>query len=885
MKKWISILLVTIMAFNVCVGDFHLKANAKEEIHTPILDNYSVSKEYIQKGDSVDITFNLADENIKSATKLKNAYVKMADDSAFAYTGSGFTTDTIQYDKDKCGGQITFDLKNAVYQGEGHKLAMIYGFNLNGEKYENLIAFSIEETMRRVPKAEAPIKGFDLIAEDKQRGTTPKEPIKQDGEEEQKEKIDGIDERVRDAQRWLNQRYGGKPGYTNIPEDGVPGTRVASAFVTGLQIDLGIPQPTGIFGDATKAAFNAQIGSLNLGSQDSADKPYVTMLQHAMFCKGYSPGSVNGIFGPNTSSGILKMKSDAGFIGASDSSVDSMWFKAVLSSDAYVVVNNGDPKIRNAQQYLNRNYYNYFGIEPCDGHYSRDTNKAVIYALQAEEGLDTDTANGRFGPTTKARCPNLPNDARYSAETLKNFIMILQFELYFNQAELYSQIDFNGFYSDTIRKSVSAFQKFMCLPNTSGFADVGTIMSLMVSTGDPERSARGCDCSVKLDAAKVLTLYSAGYRYVGRYLTNVPGGIDKRMDVNEFHTISQGGLRVFPIFQQGNEFKDHFSEAQGKIDASLAVEAMRKLYKGNNATIYFAVDYDFMDYEVTQQVIPYFTGVNEVMHNTYKDEYKVGIYGSRNICTRVSSAGLATTSFVSDLSTGYSGNYGYAMPKNWAFDQYSTYKFSGFDLDKDAVSGRDNGISLNTKYNYNRNAARNYMDIWNNSYNPQYYHYGADCANYVSQCLAAGGIPMTDFWYSYKTDDIDNNNEILNAEDASFNVGEQWRLAKKQYEYFKDYDYGYINGEVIRINRTDDIKSIIKQCNDQGKPIHVGDLMYFADDNKGGVHHATIISKLDEQMIYYSAHTGNCLDKSLSAGFDDNPNDGYVYIIRLKNCN
>ena len=40
---------------------------------------------------------------------------------------------------------------------------------------------------------------------------------------------------------------------------------------------------------------------------------------------------------------------------------------------------------------------NIFGLMPCDGHYSRDTNKALIYALQAEEGMDTNTANGYFG--------------------------------------------------------------------------------------------------------------------------------------------------------------------------------------------------------------------------------------------------------------------------------------------------------------------------------------------------------------------------------------------------------------------------------------------------------------------------------------------------------
>lgn len=48
------------------------------------------------------------------------------------------------------------------------------------------------------------------------------------------------------------------------------------------------------------------------------------------------------------------------------------------------------------------------------------------------------------------------------------------------------------------------------------------------------------------------------------------------------------------------------------------------------------------------------------------------------------------------MSTGFSGNLGYSIPKNWAFDQFHEFEFSSspnFPLDKDAYSGRDKGIS------------------------------------------------------------------------------------------------------------------------------------------------------------------------------------------------
>lgn len=49
----------------------------------------------------------------------------------------------------------------------------------------------------------------------------------------------------------------------------------------------------------------------------------------------------------------------------------------------------------------------------------------------------------------------------------------------------------------------------------------------------------------------------------------------------------------------------------------------------------------------------------------------IGIYGTRNVCTLVYEAGYAVASFVSDMSTGYSGNMGFMIPPNWNYDQYA----------------------------------------------------------------------------------------------------------------------------------------------------------------------------------------------------------------------
>ena len=62
--------------------------------------------------------------------------------------------------------------------------------------------------------------------------------------------------------------------------------------------------------------------------------------------------------------------------------------------------------------------------------------------------------------------------------------------------------------------------------------------------------------------------------------------------------------------------------------------------------------------QCAEQVIPYFIGIGTVMEESYDNKYRIGVYGSRNICQKVCSLTKAESSFVADMSTGYSGNLG-----------------------------------------------------------------------------------------------------------------------------------------------------------------------------------------------------------------------------------
>lgn len=506
-----------------------------------------------------------------------------------------------------------------------------------------------------------------------------------------------MDQMVLKTQQWLNGIYKDNSNYKIIPEDGATGWTTITALTTALQIELGISTPNGSFGPATRSAFE----NLSIDSQPQNDwsesaiisyQHKIFILQGALFCKGYNPGGFTGTFGTNTEAAIKQLQTDAGLSNA-NGVVDSILMKALLSMDAFQMLTYGeykdkcDQKIRTIQQYLNKNYISNtsfsidIGLVPCNGIYDRSTNKALIYALQIEEGIST--PNGVFGPSTKSKCPVLS-----LGSTKTKFIYLLQFALYCNGKE-FDPNGFDGGYGNGVKNAVTKFQSF-CGLNADGIAGSQTFASLLVSTGDNTRKGTACDCSTTITDAIAATLKANKYEVVGRYLTG-----KFRMTSSELKIIFDNGLRVIPIFEVGGYKLSYFSYEQGVFDADSAIFAAAQLGFTKDTIIYFAVDFDALDSDVTSNVLPYFKAISEKFTNA-NSIYKIGIYAPRNVCSRVQNAGYSCSSFVCDMSTGFSGNLGYPLPKDWAFDQISTVTLHGnadIEIDNNISSGKNPGVN------------------------------------------------------------------------------------------------------------------------------------------------------------------------------------------------
>lgn len=501
------------------------------------------------------------------------------------------------------------------------------------------------------------------------------------------------DELVLATQQWLNKTYGHIPDFNQAPEDGNTGWSTIYSLIEGLQVELGITALSPNFGDTTYRLYEQQITP----NWNNLPTNVVYLIQGAFWCKGISPGGFDGIQTSALDAAVKVLQKDAGFT-TQNGVLSAMWARALFDMSAFVLVR--DPRVREMQQYLNANYYQYTGILPTDGIYQRATNTAIIYALQKEVGLDVETANGVFGPTTRQLY-----EQAYNSNWSSALSMIIQFGLYANMSEFWEVAgqpapEFTGVLDSATAEGLSLFQDFLCLsPVVKGSPDLRTAWSLMTSNGDPNRTFWAVDTSIQLTDQNIADLVAFDVNYVGRYLTGTVGfdenERDKFLSREEADALLAAGLNIIPIYQDNYPINTYYTYSQGQSDAMRAYFAAARLGIPNGSVIYFAVDFDALDTDIDAYVRPYFWGIQDIWKNANLEfQYKIGVYGTRNVCTRIYNEADVQFSYFSNMSSGWSGNLGFSQPLNWAFDQFYESSYASVEaIDFVNVSGLDEGVS------------------------------------------------------------------------------------------------------------------------------------------------------------------------------------------------
>ncbi|MEV7230800.1 glycoside hydrolase domain-containing protein [Polymorphospora sp. NPDC051019] len=510
------------------------------------------------------------------------------------------------------------------------------------------------------------------------------------------------------AQQWANITYANAPGYLRCPEDGRTGWSTVLSLTQGLQHELGISPTVQNFGPGT---FNA-VRARNLLPQQEFRANLIRIYNGALWCKGYWTSTEQGTWSGDSQAAIEQLYADAGLSYSNQTMRHAMWphvLKAMLRMDQFQLVPGGDANIQAIQRRLNSRYVAGIGIPamglvPCDGIYSRDVQQGLMMAIQHEIGIPSASINGYFGPGTQTGLRTvgsgtLTGDLRY----------LFRSACYFNSPTVspdnpgtplgYRPEDIG---TDTATSThlnwLRAFQRFSQIPVT-GTNDYTTWAQLLVSSGDTDRPATGCDCITEITATRGGQLVAAGYRIVGRYLDeHLPPGdpfyLGKALKPTEPQTILDAGLRLYPIFQYNGTQLMNFTYEKG-YDQGRAAHHKAVGYRLPAGTcIYFAVDYDALDAEIDSNVRPYFEGVRTAL-TELGNRYFFGVYGSRNVCNRISREVGARWSFVSGMSWGFSGNLGFPLPANWSFNQIREYEFRpGWGLDHNVWrDGSDPGVT------------------------------------------------------------------------------------------------------------------------------------------------------------------------------------------------
>jgi hypothetical protein len=165
---------------------------------------------------------------------------------------------------------------------------------------------------------------------------------------------------------------------------------------------------------------------------------------------------------------------------------------------------------------------------------------------------------------------------------------------------------------------------------------------------------------------------------------------------------------------------------------------------------------------------------------------------------------------------------------------------------------------------YNRDAAMNYAREWSgeNRRNPLYHNYGndgandadtgTDCANFISQCLHAGGFPMTSAWHSYRSDPIfgilpDPLGILKYNLYYNWDVTASWREVNPLKDYLKNSGYCKAN---YTISSESDLLNLCKK-----QVLKYGDVMFLQPPDCTAPDHAVMISHVTLTEIEYTAHT------------------------------
>ena len=188
----------------------------------------------------------------------------------------------------------------------------------------------------------------------------------------------------------------------------------------------------------------------------------------------------------------------------------------------------------------------------------------------------------------------------------------------------------------------------------------------------------GLDSSGACASSALSSLRLLHVRFIGRYYSRTTTHPDKVLTRAEAQLISQSKIRIVTVYEDAPTSGSYFSADRGAKDAAGALQQAAAAGQPEGSAIYFTVDYDAPPSDHAA-IVAYFTAVA----STIGSKYRVGVYGSGDICTLILDAGFAGLAWLAQ-STGWSG---YEAFTRWNINQGPETSVCGLNSDLDVARG------------------------------------------------------------------------------------------------------------------------------------------------------------------------------------------------------
>jgi hypothetical protein len=189
-------------------------------------------------------------------------------------------------------------------------------------------------------------------------------------------------------------------------------------------------------------------------------------------------------------------------------------------------------------------------------------------------------------------------------------------------------------------------------------------------------------------------LKSSRLDFIARYYRD-PASRWPALSAAEAVMLSAQGFKIVAIWESHSHKPEYFSYASGYSDAVTAYRQARSIGQPAGSAIYFGVDYNAPQPDITGRIDQYFRGIAAGFASVGgSGQYRVGVYGSGAVCGYLKYMRLAQYAWLSN-SRAWSG---YSNFTSWNIKQMPASASLSFGHDWNQATEDYGGFQVKNQY-------------------------------------------------------------------------------------------------------------------------------------------------------------------------------------------